>query len=50
MFIFFPKPLILLIIVYEKQACSYTNSDVEHVCNTGTTPWNSEGRDRKRKC
>jgi hypothetical protein len=33
----------------QKQARSYTNSYVEHVCNTGTILWNSEKEGRKRE-
>jgi hypothetical protein len=32
----------------QKQAWSYTNLDVEYVCNSGTTLWNS-GKERKEK-
>jgi hypothetical protein len=32
----------------EKQAQSYTNSNVEQVCNSGTTLWNS-GKEGKEK-
>jgi hypothetical protein len=33
----------------EKQAWPYTNSDVEHACNSGTTLWNSwtQGKEKK---
>jgi hypothetical protein len=34
---------------YTKQAQSYTNPDVERVCNSGTALWNSgkEGREKR---
>jgi hypothetical protein len=32
----------------QKQALSYTNSHVKHVCNSGTILWNS-GREGKEK-
>jgi hypothetical protein len=28
--------------IYTKQAWSYTNSNVKHICNCGTTLWSSE--------
>jgi hypothetical protein len=34
--------------VHKKQVRSYTNSDVEHICNSGTTLWNS-GKEGKEK-
>jgi hypothetical protein len=33
---------------YKKQALSYTNSYIEHVCNSGTTLWNL-GKEGKEK-
>jgi hypothetical protein len=32
----------------QKQAWPFTNSDVEHVCNSGTTQWNS-GKEGKNE-
>jgi hypothetical protein len=36
--------------IYTKTSMIYTNSDVEHVCNNGTTLWNSgkEGKEKKK--
>jgi hypothetical protein len=33
--------------IYTKISMSYTNSDIEHVCKSGTTLWNSrkEGKE-----
>jgi hypothetical protein len=35
--------------IHNKQAQSYTNSCVEHVCNSRTTLWNSgnEGKEKR---
>jgi hypothetical protein len=34
--------------IYTKQARSYSNSDEEHGCDSGTTLWNS-GKEEKEK-
>jgi hypothetical protein len=33
----------------QKQAWPYTNSEVEYVCNSGTTLWNLEKEEKEKR-